>query len=209
MGSDWFCELPVDPDSLAFRFSQMDDLSPGGFDLFDGGVLADTTSPMLISDVDPHIGSFESPCIDRGDPLLTPAVLGVDTDIDEEARELDIVDIPPPGGEPETDILDRGADEYYVRFIRGDANGDGAVSGLIDGLFVLNYQFVLGSPEPPCFDAADADDSGSFAGLVDGIYLLNYGFVPGSPPPPAPFPGCGLDPTADALALCDEGVPGC
>ena len=88
-------------------------------------------------------------------------------------------------------------------FIRGDANGDGAVTGLVDGFFVLLYQFVPGSPEPPCFDAADADDSGSLNGLADGVFLLNYQFVPTSPPPAAPGPlFCGNDPTDDPLS-CD------
>ena len=39
-------------------------------------------------------------------------------------------------------------------FLRGDANGDGAVGGLSDGFFVLAYQFIPGSPAPPCSGSA-------------------------------------------------------
>ena len=93
-------------------------------------------------------------------------------------------------------------------FLRGDANGDGRVSGLIDGLFLLNFGFVPGSPQPPCMSAADADDSGSFSGLVDGLFILNYWFVPGSSPPPPPGPtDCGPDPTNDSLECESPSCP--
>ena len=91
-------------------------------------------------------------------------------------------------------------------FIRGDADSDGTVNGLVDGLYVLLFQFA-GGTAPPCFDAADADDSGTLNGLVDGLYILNFQFVGGSPPPPPPYPTCGMDPTLDALN-CAVG-PGC
>lgn len=85
-----------------------------------------------------------------------------------------------------------------AEFIRGDTNGDGVLNALVDGIFILNYQFVPGSDEPPCLDAADADDDGTINGLLEGILLLNFGFVPGSTPPPAPT-SCGNDPTPDTL----------
>ncbi len=85
-------------------------------------------------------------------------------------------------------------------FLRGDADGNGSVAGLPDGLFLLNFAFVAGSPAPPCFDAADIDGSGAVNGLVDGLFVLNYQFVSGSTPPPAPGPvECGPDPTVDAV----------
>ena len=94
------------------------------------------------------------------------------------------------------------------QILRGDADGNGTFSGLVDGLFVLNYQFVAGAPEPPCLKAADADDSGSFQGLLDGLYILNYQFVVGSPPPPPPGPSaCGNDPTADSLTCVTPSCP--
>lgn len=84
-------------------------------------------------------------------------------------------------------------------FLRGDADHDGNVDGLVDALFILAYQFTQGSPEPPCLDAADVDDDGTINGIVDALALLGYQFSGGEPPP---FPGpisCGLDPTADAI----------
>ena len=83
-------------------------------------------------------------------------------------------------------------------FVRGDVNGDGTFNGLVDIIYLLNFQFVSGSPEPPCMDAADADDGGSVNGLVDGLYLLNFQFLQGDPPP-FPYPDPGPDPTPDPL----------
>ena len=86
------------------------------------------------------------------------------------------------------------------QFRRGDGDANGIFNGLTDGLFVLNFQFVPGTPAPPCMDAADADDSGQFNGLADGLLILSFQFVPGSPAPPPPGPAaCGVDPTDDAL----------
>ena len=93
-------------------------------------------------------------------------------------------------------------------FLRGDADGDGTTNGLVDGLFLLDSQF-LGGPEPTCRDAADVDDDGVLNGLVDTLYLLAYSFI-GGPPPPDPGPSsCGTDPTAEELdcAVASEGCP--
>ena len=88
-------------------------------------------------------------------------------------------------------------------FLRGDANGDGTLCGLMDGTFLLSYEFVSGSSAPPCFDAADADDNGMVSGLSDAVYLLSFQFIAGSPLPPEPGPfWCGVDPTQDFL-LCE------
>jgi hypothetical protein len=78
-----------------------------------------------------------------------------------------------------------------VEFIRGDCNGDGAVSGQVtDAAFLLNHSFA-GGPAPPCLAACDADGDGGVTGRVtDAIYLLNFNFLGGAPPLP-PFPGCG------------------
>lgn len=89
-------------------------------------------------------------------------------------------------------------------FLRGDANGDGQVSGLPDAVHILRYQFLAGSPAPSCLDAADVDDDGAVNGLVDGSYLLAHYFLAGSPAPPAPgVTSCGTDPTFDSLD-CDD-----
>ena len=77
------------------------------------------------------------------------------------------------------------------RFIRGDADGNGDFVGLVDGLFILIWNFQ-GGPEPPCLVAADADGDEVVNGLVDTLYLLAHQFA-GGPPPPAPYPTCGED----------------
>lgn len=78
-------------------------------------------------------------------------------------------------------------------FIRGDVDGDGVLIGLADSLYVLFFQFVSGSPPPPCMEAADVDGNGTFSGLLEGLYLLTQVFAMGPPPPP-PYPRCGPDP---------------
>ena len=77
-------------------------------------------------------------------------------------------------------------------FIRGDCNGDGAVTGQVtDAVFLLNYNF-LGGQAPPCSAACDVNGDSAWTGQVtDAVYLLNYNFLGGTPPP-APYPGCGL-----------------
>jgi len=78
------------------------------------------------------------------------------------------------------------------RFVRGDCNGDGKVTGQVtDAVFLLNYNF-LGGEAPPCSAACDINQDGAWTGQVtDAVYILNYNFM-GGPAPPAPFPGCGL-----------------
>ena len=96
----------------------------------------------------------------------------------------------------------------FPDFIRGDADGNGVVQPLVDGVYTLVYQFVPGTPEPPCLAAIDADGSDSFSGLTDGVYILNFGFVPGTPPFPDPFPFCGTDEsTIQALGCLDPSCP--
>lgn len=81
-------------------------------------------------------------------------------------------------------------------FLRGDANGDTTVS-IIDGLFVLEYLFLLGD-EPPCLDAADANDTETVS-ILDTLTLMEYLFL-SSTEPPAPGPDtCGTDPDGDAI----------
>jgi len=83
-------------------------------------------------------------------------------------------------------------------------NADGILN-IGDPITTLGYLY-LGTPSAlVCAKAADADDSGTLI-LTDAIYLLSYLFLGGGPPV-APFPGCGLDNTADNLgctprALC-------
>lgn len=79
-------------------------------------------------------------------------------------------------------------------FIRGDGNADGAVN-LVDAVYSLNYLFLSGPGV--CLSALDVDDNGSVS-LADPVTLLGYLFLSG-PNPANPFPGCGADPTTDAL----------
>ena len=77
-----------------------------------------------------------------------------------------------------------------------------------DAVFSLNFLFAVGnpSPSPLCDDAMDANDDG-FITIADPITQLTSLFS-GPAPPPAPFPLCGLDPTADPLG-CLGPVPHC
>jgi hypothetical protein len=90
-------------------------------------------------------------------------------------------------------------------FLRGDANGDGAVQ-ISDAIFALHWLFLRGS-RPGCRDAADANDDGAI-NISDAVWVLSALFS-GGPPPPAPFPACGMDLTPDELgcaaAPCLEG----
>ena len=77
------------------------------------------------------------------------------------------------------------------RFLRGDCDGDGEVTGRVtDAVFLLLYNFQ-GGTAPPCLVACDVNGDGEATGQVtDAIYLLNFNFL-GGPAPPAPFPECG------------------
>ena len=126
--------------------------------------------------------AVDSPCVDAGDPdaPLIPGTTRTDLELD-------------------TGIVDMGfhftAPGAPGSFLRGDVDGNGLFTGLVDGLYALGFQFQ-GGPAPPCLEAADADGNGSFNGsfngLVDALYLLTHQFQ-GGPPPPAPYPSCGPD----------------
>lgn len=79
-------------------------------------------------------------------------------------------------------------------FVRGDANGDGAVD-VSDPIATLLHLY-RGQPLP-CGDAADADDDGQVR-QADSIFLFNT-LLRGGPLPPSPYPWSGLDPTPDRL----------
>ena len=86
-------------------------------------------------------------------------------------------------------------------FIRGDCNGDGAVTGQVtDAVFLLTFNFLGGDP-PPCAAACDINGDSMFTGQVtDAVYILNYNFLGGTAPP-APFPKCGKSTLASDKAL--------
>ena len=74
-------------------------------------------------------------------------------------------------------------------FLRGDANGDGAVN-IPDAARILGVGFGL-SAEPICLSAADLNGDGQFIAIADAVYLLSYLFLPTVTEVPAPFPQCG------------------
>ncbi len=84
-------------------------------------------------------------------------------------------------------------------FIRADSNMDKNVN-IADAINTLSFLFAHGTP-PPCKDAADANDDGKID-IADAIYTLSVLFAHAVAPKP-PYPGCGVDPTNDALP-CDK-----
>ncbi|MEM7235067.1 MAG: hypothetical protein AAF517_23015, partial [Planctomycetota bacterium] len=87
-------------------------------------------------------------------------------------------------------------------FQRGDVNDD-ARFDISDGICILENLF-FGSCELGCVDAADTNDSGA-VDISDAVRVFNTLFV-GANEPPAPFPECGLDPTADELNCLSSAV---
>ena len=83
-------------------------------------------------------------------------------------------------------------------FVRSDANGD-LRSDISDPICMLNFLF-RGIDIPWCMDATDANDDGA-VDISDPIWTTHFEFL-GGPEPPAPYPGPGLDPTADNLETC-------
>jgi hypothetical protein len=82
------------------------------------------------------------------------------------------------------------------RFLRGDINGD-LTTDTTDALVILTFLF-LGDPSfLSCEKAGDLDDNATLD-LTDPILLLRF-VILGGDPPSAPYPGCGFEPTADAL----------
>jgi len=63
----------------------------------------------------------------------------------------------------------------------GDADGNTIVE-ISDAVYLANYVFVPGSPEPDPYESGDADCSGVVE-ISDAVFLISYVFVPGSPPP--------------------------
>ncbi len=86
-------------------------------------------------------------------------------------------------------------------FVRGDCNDDGAndiadVVGNLESLFGI-------SALPACSDACDVNDDGTLD-IADPVHQL-AGLFSGGPAPLTPYPGCGVDPTADGLG-CSAAV---
>ncbi|MBN1417396.1 MAG: hypothetical protein JXP34_01390, partial [Planctomycetes bacterium] len=93
-------------------------------------------------------------------------------------------------------FLLQGASGGDVRFLRSDANADGAID-LADPIAALSFLFDGAQREIPCEAALDADGSGQID-IGDAIYTLEYLFADG-PAPVAPFPEPGCDATPGGL----------
>lgn len=89
-----------------------------------------------------------------------------------------------------------------VGFRRGDCNQD-SLYDIGDPIYILGQLFGI-SLGLACADACDTNDDGNFD-IGDAIYALGSLFGPGALPP-MPHPGCGVDPSADALG-CGLYVP--
>ncbi len=106
-----------------------------------------------------------------------------------------------PDGCESSNASDCEPEVLEVEFLRGDCDGNGVTSALLDALFLLAWQFVSG-PAPPCLDAADVDGNNAVSALLDALHLLVWQFS-GGPPPVTPGPGtCGADPDADTSLSC-------
>ncbi|MEM7165221.1 MAG: S8 family serine peptidase [Planctomycetota bacterium] len=84
-------------------------------------------------------------------------------------------------------------------FRRGDCNADGG-QDIADAVKVLAFLFPVGAPPTLlCVDACDANDDSS-VNVADAVRILTALFGMPASPLPAPYPGCGVDPTAlDAI----------
>lgn len=90
-------------------------------------------------------------------------------------------------------------------FLRGDVDQSSEID-ISDPIGTLGSLF-LGGPSPECLDSADANDDGT-VNLSDALYSLRFLFNGGTAPP-APFPRCGVDPTADQLGCASYGASSC
>jgi hypothetical protein len=111
------------------------------------------------------------------------------------AKDIHLIYVHAPWGpEGESVVLYLGADEAghacacaTPRFIRGDANGDGAVD-VSDPVFLLRHLFGAGDP-PLAWRAGDGNKDETIT-IADPVYVLQYLFDDGAPPS-APFPDAG------------------
>lgn len=88
-------------------------------------------------------------------------------------------------------------------FIRGDCNLDGDTDFYI-GDMIAQVVFLFSGQGSPCADACDANDDGT----VDVLDLVDtFNAATGRGSIPAPFPACGVDPTADSLGCNSSPCP--
>jgi parallel beta-helix repeat protein len=124
-----------------------------------------------------------SPCIDAGTSMGAPT-----TDLDGRGR--------PCGAGVDMGVYEAGdCAAPTERFMRGDANHDGALN-IADAVFTLQFLFARGD-QPSCLDSADGNDDGRLD-VADVITTLGYLFAQAGAIP-GPRGACGIDPTLDVL----------
>lgn len=97
----------------------------------------------------------------------------------------------------------RDADAGEPVFLRGDFDANGSLA-IPDAIGLLGFLFQKGA-SPSCHKAADADDDGRIR-ITDAVRIAFQIFGRSVGAVAAPFPACGVDPTADSL---DCQVPSC
>lgn len=124
-----------------------------------------------------------------GVPNLCDVCPGADDNIDTDADGIaDGCDNCP--NTPNPDQTDENGDGIgdicCCQGIRGNVNGDPSDDlDISDLLFYVDYQFIPGSPAPPCEQEADVDGSGSLD-ISDVLYLVSYMFDNPAGPEPVP-----------------------
>jgi len=79
-----------------------------------------------------------------------------------------------------TDILPGFWQNFGPMFICGDANSDNSVN-VSDAVYIINYVFSAGSPEPNPLVSADVNcDQG--VNISDAVWIINFVFVNGYAP---------------------------
>jgi hypothetical protein len=91
-------------------------------------------------------------------------------------------------------VMSGGYTYLATRFIRGDADGSGALD-ISDAIASLEYLFLDGTLA--CLEAADANDDGA-VDISDPVRLVLFLFG-GGPAIPPPYPALGVDSTPDSL----------
>jgi len=109
-----------------------------------------------------------------------------------------------PGGTDQVTLVDAiVVSAALPGFIRGDANQDQGLD-IGDAVTILAYLFSGGS-DGGCLSTIDANDDGA-NNVADAVTVLEHLFSSGGPIA-APFPGCGVDPTPDALECGNPSCP--
>ncbi len=145
----------------------------------------------------------------EGEPVLAANIVGVIAPDAESGTVIDIDlianhdtpqglfrnEISAFGGARIVAALTSGSVTVAETFRRGDANVDGNID-ISDSIHILIGLFV-GGVVIDCDDSADFNDDAA-VDISDAVRLLGHLFL-GEPPPSAPYPDCGVDPTADRL----------